>query len=195
MQTINLRKANALQSEIRKAISSSGVSDTVSITEYTKDIAGGLEKAMADYAIDVTRKVALNTALFNIRKSVAQANANNGISDILADVELIDAKITVYNAVATKAVAKSLDEITSRVEKLKATPTDATARSAFYGDRYSTVETSVVEQSTIDGAKQIVKQLKREKQTLQDKLLTLNVNTVINIDLTDEMVLKIEGIL
>ena len=195
MQTINLRKANALQSEIRKAISSSGVSDTVSITEYTKDIAGGLEKAMADYATDVTRKVALNTALFNIRKSVAQANANNGISDILADVELIDAKITVYNAVATKAVAKSLDEITSRVEKLKATAPDATARNAIYGDRYSTVETSVVEQSTIDGAKQIVKQLKREKQTLQDKLLTLNVNTVINIDLTDEMVLKIEGIL
>jgi hypothetical protein len=195
MQTINLRKANALQSEIRKAISSSGVSDTATITEYTKDIAGGLEKAMADYATDVTRKVALNTALFNIRKSVAQANANNGISDILADVELIDAKITVYNAVATKAVAKSLDEITSRVEKMKTAPTDATGRHVIYGDRYSTVETSVVEQSTIDGAKQIVKQLKREKQTLQDKLLALNVNSMIGIDLTDEMVLKIEGIL
>jgi hypothetical protein len=195
METINLRKANALQSEIRKAISSSGVSDTVSITEYTKDIAGGLEKAMADYATDVTRKVALNTALFNIRKSVAQANANNGISDILADVELIDAKMAVYSGVATKAVAKSLDEITSRIEKLKATPADGSARAAMYGELYNKVETSVVEQSTIDGAKQIVKQLKREKQTLQDKLLTLNVNTVINIDLTDEMVLKIEGIL
>jgi hypothetical protein len=195
MQTINLRKANALQSEIRKAISSSGVSDTATITEYTKDIAGGLEKAMADYASDVMRKLALNTALFNIRKSVAQANASNGISDILADVELIDAKITVYSAVATKAVAKSLDEITSRVEKLKATPTDASRASAIYGDRYSTVETSVVEQSTIDGAKLNVKQLKREKQTLQDKLLALNVNTVINIDTVDEMVLKVEGIL
>ena len=195
MQTINLRKANALQSEIRKAISSSGVSDTATITEYTKDIAGGLEKAMADYASDVMRKLALNTALFNIRKSVAQANASNGISDILADVELIDAKITVYSAVATKAVAKSLDEITSRIEKLKTAPADATVRSGIYGDRYNTVETSVVEQSTIDGAKQIVKQLKREKQTLQDKLLALNVNTLINIELTDEMVLKVEGIL
>lgn len=195
METINLRKANAVQSEIRKAISSSGVSDTATITEYTKDIAGVLEKAMADYATDVTRKVALNTALFNIRKSVAQANANNGISDILADVELLDAKITVFSALATKAVAKTLDEITSRVEKLKATPADAAGRSAIYGDRYNNVETSVVEQGTIDGAKQIVKQLKREKQILQDKLLTLNVNTVINIDLTDEMVLKIEGIL
>jgi len=195
MQTINLRKANALQSEIRKAISSSGVSDTATITEYSKDIAGGLEKAMADYASDVMRKLALNTALFNIRKSVAQANASNGISDILTDVELIDAKMAVYSAVATKAVAKTLDEINARVEKLKATPTDASRASAIYGDRYSTVETSVVEQSTIDGAKLNVKQLKREKQTLQDKLLALNVNTVIDIDTVDEMVLKVEGIL
>jgi hypothetical protein len=193
MQTINLRKANALQSEIRKAISSSGVSDTASITEYTKDVAGGLEKAMADYATDVMRKLALNTALFNIRKSVAQANASNGISDILTDVELIDAKMAVYSAVATKPVAKTLDEINARVEKLKVTTQDASAR--MYGDRFTSVETSVVEQSTIDGAKLNVKQLKREKQTLQDKLLALNVNTVIDIDTVDEMVLKIEGIL
>ena len=195
METINLRKANAIQSEIRKAISSSGVSDTVSITEYTTDVDGVVEKALDDFAVDVTRKVALNTALFNIRKSVAQANATVGISDILADVELIDATMAVYSSVATKQVAKTLDEINARIEKIKATPTDASRASAIYGDRYSNVETSVVEQSTIDAAKAKVKSLKREKQTLQDKLLTLNVNTVIDISDVDVMVLKLEGIL
>jgi hypothetical protein len=192
METINLRKANAVQSEIRKAIASGGVSDTVNITEYTSDVAGGLEKAMADFATDVTRKVALNTALFNIRKSVAQANASAGISDILTDVELIDAKMAVYSNVAGKTVAKTLNEINARIEKMKTTPTN---ESRIYGDRYNTVETSVVEQSTIDGAKFIVKQLKREKQTLQDKLLALNVNTTIAISDVDEMVLKLEGII
>ena len=193
MQTINLRKANALQSEIRKAISSSGVKDTLSVNEYTTNLDGLLEKSMADFATDVTRKVALNTALFNIRKSVAQANATNGVSDILTDIELIDAKMAVYSNVATKEVAKSFSEINARIEKLKTAAVDANSR--IYGDRYSNVETSVVEQSTIDGAKQIVKQLKREKQTLQDKLLALNVNSMIGIDNVDEMVLKIEGIL
>lgn len=195
MEMINLRKANALQAEIRKAISSSGVSDTVSVTEYTTDVAGGLEKAKQDFVTDVRRKIALNTALFNIRKSVAQANANNGISDILADVELIDATMAVYSGVATKVVAKSLDEITARIEKMKAAPADTSARSALYGDHYNKVDTSVVEQVTIDTAKAMVKSLKREKQTLQDKLLTLNVNTVINISDVDVMVLKTEGIL
>jgi hypothetical protein len=193
MEKITLRKANAVQAEIRKAISASNVSDTVSITEYTTNVDGVLENAMADFATDVTRKLALNTALFNIRKSVAQANANNGISDILADVELIDAKMAVYSNVTTKSVAKSFSEITARIEKMKTTVVDASTR--MYGDRFSSVETSVVEQGTIDGAKQLVKQLKREKQTLQDKLLTLNVNTTIDIDTIDEMVLKVEGIL
>ena len=194
MQTINLRKANALQSEIRKAISSSGVSDTATITEYTKDIAGGLEKAMADYATDVTRKVALNTALFNIRKSVARVNAFAGVSDILTDIELIDANMAVYSAVSTKEVAKTLGEITARIEKMKASTSDTNTR-AIYGDRYSNVETSVVEQMRINGSKEVVKKLKREKQALQDKLLTLNVNKTIDIDHVDEMVLKSEGII
>ena len=192
METINLRKANAIQSEIRKAISGSASKDTLSVTEYTTSVVDALEKAMADYATDVTRKVALNTALFNIRKSVAQANANNGISDILADVELIDAKMAVYSNIVTKEVAKSVNEIVARIEKMKVTPTN---ESRIYGDRYNNVETSVVEQNTIDHAKQMVKQLKREKQTLQDKLLALNVNKVINISDVDEMVLKVEGIL
>jgi putative ubiquitin-RnfH superfamily antitoxin RatB of RatAB toxin-antitoxin module len=193
MEKITLRKANAVQAEIRKAISASNVSDTVSITEYTTNVDGVLENAMAEFATDVTRKLALNTALFNIRKSVSRANASAGISDILADVELIDAKMAVYSNVTTKSVAKSFSEITARIEKMKTTIVDASTR--MYGDRFNTVDTSVVEQSTIDGAKQLVKQLKREKQTLQDKLLTLNVNTTIDIDTVDEMVLKVEGIL
>lgn len=189
---ITLRKANALQSEIRKAISSSGVQDTLSITEFTQDVAGVLENSMDAFAADVVRKVALNTALFNIRKSVAQANAKSGISDILADVQTVDAVMAVYSGVATKAVAKTLDEITARVEKIKTAPADA--RSSIYGDRYNNVDTSVVEQGTVDLAKTKVKELKRQKQTLQDKLLTLNVNTTITISEVDALVLKAEGI-
>lgn len=190
---ITLRKANAVQSEIRKAIAAKNVSDTLSITEFTKNVDGVLGKAMSDFTTDVTRKVALNTALFNIRKNVARVNAAAGISDILADIELIDANMAVYSAVSTKDVAKTLSEIIARIDKMKATTVSATDR--IYGDRYSTVETSVVDQSVIDGSKEVVKKLKREKQVLQDKLLTLNVNKTIDIDSVDEMVLKLEGII
>jgi hypothetical protein len=192
MEKITLRKANAVQAEIRKAIASKAVSDTATFTEYSTNIEQAFNDAGVMFGIDVTRKVALNTALFNIRKSVAQANASAGISDILADVQTIDAVMAVYIGVATKEVAKSLDEITARIEKMKVVPTN---ESRIYGDRYNNVETSVVGQVAIDAAKAKVKQLKREKQTLQDKLLTLNVNTTIDISDEDAMVLKTEGII
>lgn len=190
---INLRKANAIQSEIRRAIQNAEAKDTVSVTEYTTDIAGVVDKAVTDYQTDVTRKIALTTALFNIRKSVGQVNATAGINDILADVQSLDAVMAIYSGVANKQVAKSVEEITARVEKLKTAPADA--RSSIYGERYNNVETSTVTQSAIDAAKTRVKELKRQRQALQDKLLTLNVNTLITIAGVDENVLKLEGIL
>ena len=190
---INLRKANAIQAEIRKSVAANQLTSDVSVNEFTANVAEGVENAKDQFAIDVTRKVALTTALYNIRKSVAQANATAGVNDILADVQSVDAVMAIYSNVATKQVAKSLDEITARLEKLKATTQTASDR--IYGDRYSNVETSVVEQSTIDAAKQKVKELKRQKQTMQDKLLALNVNTYITITGVDESVLKAEGII
>lgn len=189
---INLRKANAIQSEIRKAISASTAKDSISVSEYTTNVGEVVEKAMDQFTIDVTRKVALTTALYNIRKSVGDANATVGINNILADVQSIDAIMAIYSNVASKEVSKSLDEINARLEKLKTAPADA--RSAIYGERYNNVDTSVVEQGTIDAAKQKVKELKRQRQALQDKMLTLNVNTLITINSVDEMVLKVEGI-
>jgi hypothetical protein len=190
---INLRKANAIQAEIRKAIAANTAKDSISVTEYTKDVEVVIQDAKAQFATDVTRKVALTTALYNIRKSVGDANATVGINAILADVQSIDAVMAVYTNVASKDVAKSLSEINARLEKLKNAPADASSR--VYGERYNNVETSVVEQSTIDAAKTKVKELKRQRQALQDKMLTLNVNTLITITSVDEMVLKVEGII
>ena len=90
-------------------------------------------------------------------------------------------------------VAKNLDEINARLEKLKNQTGDSASR--IYGDRYNTVETTVVDQETINAAKAKVKELKRQRQNFQDKLLSLNVNQQITITAADEAVLKEEGIL
>lgn len=190
---INLRKANAIQAEIRKAISASEAKNTISVSEFTENLAGELETAKADYVTDIKRKVALTNALYNVRKSVADANATAGINGILTEVQGIEAEMSIYSNVASQSVGKSLTEIEARLEKIKTAPQDA--RSAIYGERYNNVETSVVEQETVDTAKARVKELKRQRQNLQDKLLALNVNSLITISAVDEAVLKLEGIL
>ena len=190
---INLRKANAIQAEIRRAIQQAEAKDSVSVTEFTENVAEFVDQATIDFQNEVTRKVALTAALYNIRKSVGQANATAGINDILASVQGIDAVMAIYSNVATKQAAKGLNEINARIEKLKTAPQDA--RSAIYGERYNNVETSVVTPEAIAQAKGMVKDLKRQRQNLQDKLLALNVNTQVTVAADDEATLKAEGIL
>lgn len=190
---INLRKANAIQAEIKRAINNAAAKDTVSVTEYTADIDAEVATAIEAFVTDTKRKVALTNALYNIRRSVAEANATAGINGILTDVQGIEAEMAIYSAIVGKQVAKNLDEIKARVQKLKDAPQDA--RSAIYGERYSTVETSAVDQATITNAKARVVELKRQRQNLQDKLLALNVNSLITVSAVDEMVLKVEGII
>lgn len=189
---INLRKANAIQAEIRKAIAGVKMDAMLSVTEYTQDVSAELVNAGLAYQQGVNRKEQLITALYNIRKSVASANGTAGINAVLTDVEALDQIMAVHSQVAAQTVAKPLHEITARIEKMKLTPTN---ESRIYGDRYNSVDTTVVSLGTIDVAKSKVKELKRQKQTLQDKLLSLNVNTLITITGADETVLKEEGIL
>lgn len=191
---INLRKANAIQAEIRRAINASDAKDTLSVTEFTQNVSGEFNKAVESFRMEITRKVALTTALFNIRKSVGEANATAGINSILAEVQGIDAEMAIYSGVAIKQPAKTLDEINARIEKIKNAPADST-RASIYGDRYSNVETSVVVAEQIAEAKEKVRSLKRQRQNLQDKLLALNVNTLITVFDVDANVLKLEGIL
>jgi len=189
---INLRKANAIQAEIRKAISAVKLDANVAVNEYTQNISEALIDATIAFQGALQRKVALTKALYNIRNSVANANATAGINVLLGNVEALDSEMAIHSSVTTQTVAKPLDEVLARVEKLKTTPTQ---ESRLYGDRYNKVETSVVTQSAIDVAKNQVKDLKRQRQALQDKLLSLNVNTLITISAADEALLTDEGIL
>jgi hypothetical protein len=191
---VNLRKANAIQAEIRKAISAVKLELNVAVTEYTVDIPAGLAAAELSFITAIQRKEALNKVLFNIRTQVGKANATSGISDVLAEVQRVDAVLTIVGTVANAAEAKPLSEITARIDKMKAN-VSADARTALYGERYNNVETSVVTQQMIAQYKTKMKELKREKQALQDKLLTLNVGTTITLDAGEVDLLKDEGIL
>lgn len=189
---INLRKANAIQSEIKKALNAVRVETSVTVTEFTDSVELTIDKAATDLDAALAQKRRLIGALFEIRTAVGRANAAAGIGDTLAAVEQIDQEMAVVSAITTLKARTGLNEITARIEKAKANTSE---RMSLYGDRLSAVETTVVYQPIIDAAKAEVKQMKRAKQALQDKLLQLNVNTLIELSATAEATLKDEGIL
>jgi hypothetical protein len=195
MMQVNLRKANAIQSEIRKAINAVKTEVSVSVSEFTPDIEKAVTDAQTEFLNAVKRKEQLNAVLFEIRSAVGRANVQSGVSDLLAEVQNVDAKMTIFTTVSSATAAKTVDELKARVEKLKSTSSEQSARMAVYGERYNNVETSVVSQSVLDKFKAEVKTLKRAKQDLQDKLLNLNVATTIALSANSVSVLKEEGIL
>lgn len=189
---INLRKANAVQSEIKKALSAVRLETSVTVTEFTDNVEATINKGATDLDAALVQKRRLIGALFEIRTAVGRANAGASIGDTLAAVEQIDQEMAVVSAMTTVKARTGLNEINARIEKAKANTSE---RMSLYGDRLSAVETTVVDQTKIDAAKAEVKQMKRAKQALQDKLLQLNVNTLIELSEATTATLKDEGIL
>lgn len=188
---INLRKANAIQAEIRRAIMAVEAQDTISVSEYTADIAAEVATAEVAYINAMLRKEALTVALYNIRKSVASANATAGVGQILGDIEKIDSIIKLLETtVAVRSRMVSVDEIGKRIEKIRNAP----AEQLRYGDR-DTVATGVVSDANKAAVKQRIKGMRKARQELQDKLLSINVNTLISVSSDDAKVLGEEGIL
>ena len=191
---INLRKANAIQAEIRRAISAVEVKDTISVSEFTADVAGEVSTAEVDYINAMTRKEALTVALYNIRKSVASANATAGVGQILGDIEKIDNIIKLLETtVGVRTRMLSVDELNKRIDKIR-NSTEAASASRYGYDRDS-VSTGVVSDIVKSAAKQRMKGMRKARQELQDKLLSINVNTLISVSIDDAKLLGEEGIL
>jgi hypothetical protein len=190
---INLRKANAVQAEIKKAISGVKVETNVSVDEFTPDYKSVITTAQESLVKAVRSKQLLIGSLYEIRGKVGAANAASGINEVLTQVELIDAQLAVVTPLANGTLGKELAEIEARLEKAKASPQVDSLRASMYGT--NKVETSVVTTAVVEDSKDLIKALKREKQSLQDKLLQLNVNTLITLSEETTGVLEEEGIL
>ena len=189
---INLRKAAAIQAEIRKAINGVKVEQNVSVSEFTTDVEAAIGKAELEFRQAIERKEALNKALFQIRAAVGRANAESGINDVLADIQLIDAQIALKSTVASAPLRKDVTEINARIVKFKQAPSND--RLALYGDRYNNIESGVVSEAAQAAAKAELKILKRDRQGLNDKLLQLNVNTLIQLSDPTKLTLQEEGL-
>lgn len=192
---INLRKAHAIQSEIRRAISEIEIQKTVDLTEFTaQDSIQPLIVGAANTVVEnINRKAALIDALYNIRASVTAANIQAGIDRVLNEINSIEEKIQMYKQIIEQRQFMELDEVGARVEKLKARPTSTTPSHMF--GALTTVSVPVLTKAYVDSINELVVSSKRLKRTLEDKLLEINVGTLIELAAADSVTLVKEGII
>ena len=173
---ITLRKANAVQLSINEMIKGLSFDSSVQLNEFEPATAQ-IDAVRNTFETHRATRAKLVGALYEIRKAVARANADESINDMLAEVAMLEKEIQFNNIYATKSSRLSDAVIDGKLEKIKNTSEE----SRMYG-RYDTIDTGIFTKEEVEEFKRTVADLKRQKQKLQDTLLELNVQTEIELD-------------
>ena len=186
---ITLRKANALQNTIQDHTKTIEVTTSFSLNEFqdpAKELACAREGVVANDA----RRNSLTKALYGIRAKVGRANADSGVADLLAEAAYLDKRLGQLKGLTEGKVAEDETVVAGKLQKLR--ESDTKSRIYGYGD---TVDTGVLTAEQIDGYKSEIRTLKKEKQSINDRVLELNVRTEIELDAETVTLLQTEQLI
>ena len=185
---ISLRKADAIKREINTAMRDLFIRTQVTITEF-EDPETVIDAARKRSKENLAEWTALNAVFYEIRKKVNHANKLSGISDILADIAAIDARISVLREMTLEnAQATNLGILEGRLKKIKDTPHDSGSH-RYGGLSNEKIETGIFTGEEIETHKTEVQSNKKKIMKFKEKLLALNLSTEIELSGTAEAVL------
>lgn len=189
---INLRKANALQHDIRAALKSKRVNTRISVTEFESG-EEAIDAARKSFEDNLGNSLDLTAALFEIRKLVGEKNQLAGINDALVRIAEIGDQLSLLSPIMAET-GQRLDAkvLQGKLEKLKEPAKDA---QPYYGNATDAVTTGIFSDYDLKNAKTQIDALKREKRDLQDRLLALNVENTITLSDVAKATLTAEGII
>ena len=184
---INLRKANNVQTSIQDAINSIDTEMSIEINEF-QDPVKEIQLANDTLFANDARRMKLLQAFYNIRALVATANASCGISTNLAKAAFIEKRLQQLLSIAGQKPVTDMEVVKGRLDRIKNRDDKE-----YYGR--DTVTTSIIGKEQIAQAKAEIKNLKKQKQKINDENLDLNFKTEIPLSEDTVSVLTEEGIL
>lgn len=187
---ITLRKANAIQTSIIDAMKSVKLETVADFNEFQNPAVEIVQLNQDVFAAD-KRRSDLLLAQFSIRGQVGAANATSGVDAKLTQAAYIDKRIGQLETLSSATAQTELSIIQGKLEKIR-NRKDDTARS-LYG-REDTVSTGLLSKEQIEATKTLIRDLKKQKQVLNDEILELNVRTEIVLTSDVEEILRAEGL-
>lgn len=187
---ISLRKANAIQTSINESIRSIDIVTNIDINEF-QNVAETLQAANNKLFENDARRQKLLLSLYNIRGLVGAANAQSGIDTKLATAAFVDKRVAQLEELSSNKPVTDLAVLNGRLEKIRNRKDESRS---IYG-RDEVVSTSVISEDQLKQIRDEIKNLKKQKQKINDEVLELNIKT--EIPLSDEVIntLQIEGLL
>jgi len=186
---INLRKAGVLKASIMDAIEAISIKTHVEITEF-EDVAAVLQHANDTLFENDTRRQQLLLAYYNIESLMRTAEAGVGIDVLVAKSTFAENRIAQLVEIADIDPLVDINVIVGKLEKIRIKSKDD--QDAVSEEK---VYTSVVSEEQIAQAKTEIQNLKKQKQSIDEEILELNMQT--EVPLSEEVAecLQLEGIL
>jgi hypothetical protein len=185
---LSLRKVNALQNAIQDHIKTIDVKTSVSLNEFQSSTVE-LSVARNTLVANDAKRAKLTQVLYSIRAQVGRANVESGVSDLLADAAYIDKRLSHLKGLTESKVVEANEVIEGKLDKIRTQ--EKASRMYGYGD---TVDTGVLTAEQIEGYKAEMRDLKKQKQGINDKVLELNVRTEIELSAETVSVLTAESL-
>jgi hypothetical protein len=189
---ITLRKANTLQNALNDLLKNIEVKARIDINEFV-DVESTIASSNVQFFADDARRNDILMSVYSIRGLVGVTNATAGITTRLTHAAYVDRRVKQLEEIlGSTNKLENLDVIKGKVEKIKARPADS--RASIYG-RDDEVGTGVLTDAQMTTIRGVMQDLKKQKQTINDEVLELNVRTEIELADDVEAVLTREGLL
>ena len=191
MTTVNLRKATALMTRIEENLQEVlrvSPNSTIDIHSYKSQTVAETVSAAQQKVNSAIEWIGIYFSILeNLRLAIGQANSSSGVSDRLTKIAIIDRQIRALTTFSNGTATVDIDYLNSRLNTL----------STAYGSPgvIDYVQYSAISEATLENVKQKIKDLKKEKQQLNDEILELNIKTTISLDQQDVLHLTQVGIL
>jgi hypothetical protein len=189
---LNLRKAAATQTILQDLLKSIEVANSIELNEF-QDPAIAINEANSKLFINDTRRNDVLMSIYSIRSLVGLQNAISGVGSKLTQIAYIDKRIVqLEQLIDSVTPIMAMDVIQGKLEKIRTRPADS--RASIYGHA-DEVRTGVLSTEQIESIRGVIRDLRKQKSSLNDEILELNIKSEIELTPDVEAVLTREGLI
>jgi len=181
---INLKKARQLESKIHAAIQGEKieVEERVRINAALTDIQLKLLNGKTRVLDELKNKHSLIKLRYKIRRAIAEANEQSGVSKLINDKVMLEAQKTLLNTYISDNVGYTIDELNDVIEQsIKEMNKDG----AFMRSKSALTELAVLMKEDMEQFKDERVALVKQIEGLEDSLAELNYTTQIKLETED----------
>lgn len=169
---VSLRKAASILASLSEEFKEINIVHSISINEF-QDPEATILAAKGEFDSAVARKMLLLLDIYKIRGAVAEGNHVSGVNAILTSIAFAEKNLEVLKSMIC-VERKTAAELAGSIAKMKSD----TSSSPY---SRTTVDTTIATKESLLEWNAGIKEIKAEVQELKDKLLHLNVTTMVEI--------------